>query len=175
MRSDTIIFSTVTALGIGYSSSVALRFVGVQHADRALAMTIRKTCPRTTNTHSWAPWQESSKISSTSSSSIPSDPWTRSPVAKTRNEVDSVVVPPQAYVAQRRPNAKAYFSLLRPHNIAPSFGLVAAGALVASHSFSSLLDVKVRFSRYSVVDTDLQLLLLTTWNILNAMVVEVCR
>lgn len=44
---------------------------------------------------------------------------------------------------KKRRHAKAYWSLLRPSNIPASFGLVAAGALVASHSVASLLDAKV--------------------------------
>lgn len=41
------------------------------------------------------------------------------------------------------PNPAAYFAILRPQNIPSSFGLVAAGALVASHSTASLLEGKV--------------------------------
>ena len=44
---------------------------------------------------------------------------------------------------KKPPNLGAYWEILRPHNIPASFGLVAAGALVASHSPSSLLDGKV--------------------------------
>lgn len=46
-------------------------------------------------------------------------------------------------VEPKEPSPGAYWEILRPHNIPFSFGLVAAGALVASHSFSSLLDRKV--------------------------------
>lgn len=48
----------------------------------------------------------------------------------------------------RQPNLAAYWALLRPHNIPASFGLVAAGALVASHSTTSLLDLKVCWRRW---------------------------
>ena len=50
-------------------------------------------------------------------------------------------------VVEKSPNLGAYWEILRPHNIPASFGLVAAGALVASHSLSSLLDRKVRWAR----------------------------
>lgn len=40
-------------------------------------------------------------------------------------------------------NLGAYWDILRPQNIPSSFGLVAAGALVASHSVGSMLDPKV--------------------------------
>lgn len=41
------------------------------------------------------------------------------------------------------PHLGAYWDILRPQNIPSSFGLVAAGALVASHSVGSMLDPKV--------------------------------
>lgn len=50
----------------------------------------------------------------------------------------------QDSVAEKKsPNLGAYWGILRPQNIPASFGLVAAGALAASHSPSSLLDGKV--------------------------------
>lgn len=47
-------------------------------------------------------------------------------------------------VQKKSPNLRAYWDILRPHNIPSSFGLVATGALVASHGVGALLDRKVR-------------------------------
>lgn len=44
---------------------------------------------------------------------------------------------------QKQPHLRAYWEILRPHNVPASFGLVAAGALVASHSAAALLELKV--------------------------------
>lgn len=44
------------------------------------------------------------------------------------------------------PRLGAYWDILRPQNIPSSFGLVAAGALVASHTVGSMLDPKVSSS-----------------------------
>lgn len=43
----------------------------------------------------------------------------------------------------RSPHLGAYWDILRPQNIPPSFGLVAAGALVASHTVGTMLDPQV--------------------------------
>lgn len=43
----------------------------------------------------------------------------------------------------KSPHLSAYWDILRPQNIPSSFGLVAAGALVASHTVGSILDPKV--------------------------------
>lgn len=73
-------------------------------------------------------------IATTSTSTVPAVPVPKS-VDLTTDGSDGVV--------EKSPNLRAYWSILRPHNIPASFGLVAAGALVASHSPSSLLDSKV--------------------------------
>lgn len=43
----------------------------------------------------------------------------------------------------KAPNLGAYWDILRPQNIPASFGLVAAGALAASHTTAAVLDPKV--------------------------------
>ena len=43
----------------------------------------------------------------------------------------------------KTPNLAAYWDMLRPHNVPASFGLVAAGALAASHRIATILDPKV--------------------------------
>lgn len=43
----------------------------------------------------------------------------------------------------KAPNLGAYWDILRPQNIPASFGLVAAGALAASHTTAAILDPKV--------------------------------
>ena len=68
------------------------------------------------------------------------------PVVPVPNSVD-ISLDGSDGVVEKSPNLGAYWGILRPHNIPASFGLVAAGALVASHSPSSLMDVKVRWAR----------------------------
>lgn len=76
-------------------------------------------------------------ISTTSTSTVP--------VVPVPNSVD-ISLDGSDGVVENSPNLGAYLGILRPHNIPASFGLVAAGALVASHSPSSLMDVKVRWA-----------------------------
>ncbi|CAN0177624.1 unnamed protein product, partial [Laminaria digitata] len=72
----------------------------------------------------------------TSTSTIPVVPVPKS-VDLTSDGSDGVVE------ISKSPNLGAYWGILRPQNIPASFGLVAAGALVASHNPSSLLGGKV--------------------------------
>lgn len=48
---------------------------------------------------------------------------------------------------KKPPNLSAYWEILRPNNIPASFGLVAAGALVASHTAVALFEPKVCSNR----------------------------
>lgn len=54
---------------------------------------------------------------------------------------------PETNKAKKPPNLRAYWEILRPNNIPASFGLVAAGALVASHTAVALFEPKVCSNR----------------------------
>lgn len=59
----------------------------------------------------------------------------------------------------RSPHLGAYWDIMRPHNIPSSFGLVAAGALVASHTVGSMLDPKVGVQTQNFPNSEIHLLL----------------
>lgn len=63
----------------------------------------------------------------------------------------------------REPNLRAYWTLLRIQNVPSSFGLVAAGALVASHSMQSLLDPKVIFTAVAAAAISVGSCVLNDW------------
>jgi len=66
-----------------------------------------------------------------------------SPLSAEASEVQQISAEPASPPADVSPHAGAYWQILRPHNIPLSFGLVAAGALVASHAPDVVLNPKV--------------------------------
>lgn len=64
------------------------------------------------------------------------------------DEASTSIPPPSSSIRMvsntKAPNLRAYWDILRPQNIPASFGLVAAGALAASHTTAAVLDPKVR-------------------------------
>lgn len=111
------------------------------------------------SSRSWAPWQinandREGRVSPSDAGNVRRGGLGSTVVEKTGRaeraslegsaNVNNVVRIKSETVTKQRPNPKAYWDLLRPHNIPWSFGLVAAGSLVASHNVGSLLDPKVR-------------------------------
>ncbi|CAN0165033.1 unnamed protein product [Ectocarpus sp. 12 AP-2014] len=75
-------------------------------------------------------------------------------------------IPPMATTERKEkksPNLSAYWEILRPNNIPASFGLVAAGALVASHTAVALLEPKVLLTAFAAAAVSVGSCVLNDW------------
>ncbi|CAM9859264.1 unnamed protein product [Ascophyllum nodosum] len=63
----------------------------------------------------------------------------------------------------KTPNLAAYWDMLRPHNVPASFGLVAAGALAASHRIATILDPKVLLTAWAAASVAMGSCVLNDW------------
>lgn len=143
-RENSLLCALAAAGFFACRASNALRF-NFRPVDPIREMNPRQAFPSPSKPCSWSPWQASQGLKHTTSQSSAFDDLEKSSKTPWREEDKAIAtVTPRVDVIRRNPNVKAYINLLRPQNIPSSFGLVAAGALVASHRIGVLFDYKVR-------------------------------